>query len=77
MADAALDASAILALVPEEPAAELVEGFVTCARRPGVPARRSPAVPALAETLRLLALTTDRAWLAVADAIGVRLELIR
>jgi ribonuclease VapC len=32
---------------------------------------------ALARTLRLPALTADRGWLGVADAVGVRIELIR
>jgi PIN domain nuclease of toxin-antitoxin system len=129
MADAVLDASAILALVLEEPGAERVEGFVpggiasavdlgevvakvrdlgieaarvgevvaemqldvrghdlTAALSAGHlrPATRSAGLAlagraclALAETLRLPALTADRAWLAVADAIGVRVELIR
>jgi PIN domain nuclease of toxin-antitoxin system len=32
---------------------------------------------ALARTLRLPALTADRSWLSVADAVGVRVEMIR
>ena len=129
MADAVLDASAILALVLEEPGAERVEALVpggtasavnlgevvakprdlgmqqesvdeivaemqlqvhghdlTAALAAGHlrPMTRSAGLSlagraclALARTLRLPALTADRGWLGVADAIGVRVELIR
>jgi ribonuclease VapC len=129
VAEAVLDASAILALVLEEPGAERVEAFVpggtasavnlgevvaklrdlgmqeesvdeivaemqlrvhghdlTAALASGHlrPMTRSAGLSladraclALAKTLRLPALTADRGWLAVADAIGVRVELIR
>lgn len=129
MAEAVLDASAILALVLEEPGAERVEAFVPGGTVSAVnlgevvaklrdlgmqvakvdeiiaemqldvrghdlsaalaaghlrPATRSAGLSlpdraclALAKTLRLPALTADRGWLSVADAIGARVELIR
>ena len=129
MADAVLDASAILALILEEPGADRVElhvpggmasavnlgevvaklrdlGMVeasvdeiiadmqldvrghdlTAALAAGHlrPMTRSAGLSladraclALARALRLPALTADRSWLGVADAVGVRVDLIR
>ena len=129
MADAVLDASAILALILEEPGAERVEPYIpggtasavnlgevvsklrdrgmaesevdeiiaemqldlhghdlTAALAAGHlrPATRSAGLSladraclALARALRLPAITADRSWLGVADAVGVRVDLIR
>jgi ribonuclease VapC len=129
MADAVLDASAILALILEEPGAGRVEPYlpggiasavnlgevVAKLRDLGVveakvdeivsemqldvhghdltaslatghlrPLTRAAGLSladraclALARTLRLPALTADRNWLGVADAVGVRVEVIR
>jgi PIN domain nuclease of toxin-antitoxin system len=62
MADGLLDASAILALILEEPGPERVEP-------------RLPLVPLPPSGLP--ALTADRGWLGVADAVGVPIDLIR
>ncbi len=129
MAEAVLDASALLALILEEPGAERVEPHVPGGTASAVnlgevvaklrdlgmaeahveeiiaemqldvrghdlmaalaaghlrPATRSAGLSladraclALARTLRLPALTADRGWLGVADAVGVRVDLIR
>jgi ribonuclease VapC len=129
MADAILDASAILALILEEPGAERVGphvpggtasavnlgevvaqlrdlgmaeatvGEITAEMQLNVyghrltaalaaghlrPATRSAGLSladlaclALAKTLGLPALTADRGWLGVADAVGVPIDLIR
>ena len=129
MAEVVLDASAILALVLEEPGAERVEPYVpggttsavnvgevvaklrdlgmvearvdeiiaemqldvhahdlTAALAAGHlrPVTRGAGLSfadraclALARALRLPVLTADRGWLGVADALGVRVELIR
>jgi PIN domain nuclease of toxin-antitoxin system len=129
MAEVVLDASAILALVLEEPGAERVEPYVMGGTTSAVnlsevvaklrdlgiaearvddmiaemqldvhahdlraalaaghlrPVTRSAGLSiagraclALARALRWPALTADRSWLGVADAVGVRVELIR
>jgi ribonuclease VapC len=129
MAEAVLDASAILALILEEPGAERVEPYVPGGTASAVnvgevvaklrdlgmvearvdeivaemqldvhghdliaalaaghlrPVTRSAGLSladraclALAGALRLPALTADRSWLGVADAAGVRVDLIR
>lgn len=129
MVDAVLDASAILALILEEPGAKRVEPYVpggtasavnlgevvaklrdlgmvearvdeiiadmqldvhghdlSAALAAGHLRRMTRsaglsladrACLALARALRLPALTADRSWLGVADAIGVRVDLIR
>ena len=129
MADAVLDASAILALILEEPGAERVEPHVPGGTASAVnlgevvaklrdlgmeearvdeiiaemqlevrghdlaaaltaghlrPATRGAGLSladraclALARMLHLPVLTADRGWLSVADAVGVRVELIR
>jgi ribonuclease VapC len=129
MADAVLDASAILALILEEPGADRVEPYVPGGRASAVnlgevvaklrdlgmgearvdeivaemqldvhgldltaalatghlrPVTRSAGLSladraclSLARALRLPALTADRSWLGVADAVGVRVDLIR
>ncbi len=129
MADAVLDASAILALILEEPGADRVESYVPGGVASAVnlgevvaklrdlgmveasvdeiiaemqldvrghdlpaalaaghlrPVTRSAGLSladrsclALARALRLPAITADRGWLGVADAVGVRVDLIR
>jgi ribonuclease VapC len=129
VAEAVLDASALLALILEEPGAEQVEPYVPGGTASAVnlgevvaklrdlgmaearvdeivaemqldvrghdlsaaltaghlrPVTRSAGLSladraclALARTLRLPALTADRGWLGVADAVGVRVDLIR
>ncbi len=129
VAEAVLDASALLALILEQPGAERVEPHVPGGTASAVnlgevvarlrdlgiaeadvdeiiaamqldvhghdlgaalaagqlrPATRSAGLSladcaclALARTLRLPALTGDRGWLGAADAVGVRIELIR
>jgi ribonuclease VapC len=129
MAEGVLDASAILAVILEEPGAERVEAYLPEAaasavnvgevvaklRDLGMPERTVEEVVTdlqlgvhahdlsaalasgflrertrraglslgdracltLAQALQLPAVTTDRAWLKVADAIGVQVDLIR
>ena len=129
MTDVVLDASAILAVILEEPGAERVEPYVPGGTASAVnlgevvaklrdlgmvearvdeivaslqldvrahdlpaaqaaghlrPITRSAGLSladraclALARALRLPAITADRGWLGVADAVGVRVDLIR
>jgi ribonuclease VapC len=57
--------------------AALAAGHLRPATRSAGLSLADRACLALARTLRLPALTADRGWLGVADAVGVRIELIR
>jgi PIN domain nuclease of toxin-antitoxin system len=58
-------------------AAALAAGHLRPATRVAGLSLADRACRALARTLRLPALTADRGWLGVADAVGVRIEVIR